>query len=86
MGYCIFTLCQMGWNLLLLSQTIAMGAGYMCYWIDLCYASEALQCSPNKWTASIYLFLVALSMFFFVSLECVVLKWLFVGRYKAGLY
>jgi len=86
MGYCMFTFFQGIWNLLLFAQAIYLGAVYFTFWISLCYTSDDIQCSPNKYVASAKMVGMGYCLFFAVIFEAIILKWLLVGRYKAGVY
>ena len=86
MGYCCFTLCQLLWNLFSFAKNVVIAAIYFSFWIHLCYTSDALQCDPNKYYASLYLAAAGLCIFFALVFEAVLVKWMVMGEYKPGVY
>jgi len=86
MDYCLFTTLQCLWNCLLFIQVLALASFYMTYWIDICYATTAIQCDPNAYVATAKMMGLGFGIFFLVILEAVVVKWLVMGRYTPGIY
>ena len=75
------------WNLGVFLHTIAIVAAIVSYWVGLCYTGNGIQCEPDWYTAAYELAGVGLAVFFATAVVApVLIKWVVLGRYRAGIY